>query len=362
MSSTVTLESPTAGAFTCAEIVSQPQSWQAAADAVFDKKEALHAIFAAHSGQPIIFVGCGSPYYLELSAAAIYRSVTGRMALALPASEILFNLDSAFPRHVTPLVIAVSRSGETSELVAACRLLKEKRNCTLVLITVSNSTTLQSMANLTVVIPDADEKSVAQTRSFAAMLVATLGIVAVAAGHDALLAELRQISTQGNAYVERLQAPIAGLISNGFDRLFFLGSGIRHGLAHEGSLKMKEMSITNSEPFHMMEFRHGPQSMVDEHTLVVGLISLNATDAEVKLLRELAGYGGTILAIHPEGRPVSGDGIVSIPLPGGFSEIASLVYYMPALQLLAYHQAMRKGVNCDSPRNLHAWIKLPELK
>ena len=55
------------------------------------------------------------------------------------------------------------------------------------------------------------------------------------------------------------------------DRFYFLGSGPRYGLACELSLKMKEMSLTHSEPFHFMEFRHGPMSMVTESTVIVGL-------------------------------------------------------------------------------------------
>ena len=351
-----------AGAFTRAEIFSQPVSWQSASNAVVAQKETLRAFFTRHNDKPVVFLGCGSPYYLDMTAAALYRSLTGKLALAIPSSEILFNLDNVLAGDVTPLVIAVSRSGETSELLAACRLLKENRGNPLALITVSEDTSLERLADLTVYIPNASEQSVAQTRSFAAMLVATLGTVCVAADNNALVSELLQVSTQGPTYLDRINAPIAELIGRGFDRFFFLGSGLRHGLAHEGSLKMKEMSISNSEPFHFMEFRHGPQSMIDEHTLVVGLVSARAAEAETKVLREMTGYGGTVIAIHPEGVTIEGANIVDITLPGGFSEVASLVYIMPALHLLAFHQAMRKGVNCDSPRNLHAWIKLPELR
>jgi len=357
-----TQKAPALGAHTHAEIFSQPECWQAAIDAVKGRKEAIRALFKLHDGQPVVFVGCGSPYYLDMTAAAVYRSLIGKWAVALPASEILLNIDSTLPGDVTPLVVAVSRSGETSELLAACRLLKEQRGSSIILITVSKDTSLEGLADVTIYIPNASEESVAQTRSFAAMLVATLGTVAVAANSDALLSELQNVSKQGAAYLERIKAPITDLVDRGFERIFFLGSGMRHGLAHEGSLKMKEMSISNSEPFHFMEFRHGPQSMIDEHTLVVGLVSERAADAEMKVLREMTSYGGTVIAIHPEGIVIEGANIVSITLPGGFSEIASLVYYMPALHLLAYNQAMRKGVNCDSPRNLHAWIKLPELQ
>jgi glucosamine--fructose-6-phosphate aminotransferase (isomerizing) len=349
------------GAETKAEIFNQPESWQGASNAVKANAGHLGTFFAEHRDKPVIFVGCGSPYYLDLTAAAVYRSLTGQWAIALPASEILYHLEAAFPGKTTPLVVAVSRSGETSELMAACRRLKDERNSPLVAISVSEGTTLERIADVNVYIQNAAEKSVAQTRSFSAMLLATLGTVSVAAQNQALLNELEHIPAQAAGYLERIKQPIADVIGRGFDRVFILGSGLRYGLANEGSLKMKEMSITNAEPFHFMEFRHGPQSMVDDHTLIVGLVSPHATAAETQVLHELVGYGGTVVAVGPVSQPSTDPRYVQIEMPGGLSEVAQLPFYMPALHLLAFNQAMRKDMNCDSPRNLYAWIKLPEL-
>jgi glucosamine--fructose-6-phosphate aminotransferase (isomerizing) len=349
------------GAETKAEIFNQPESWQGACDTIKANAGRLGAFFAEHSSKPVVFVGCGSPYYLDLTAAAVYQSLAGKWSIALPASEVLYHLQAAFPGPATPLVVAVSRSGETSELIAACRKLKEERSSPLVAISVSEGTTLERLADVNVYIQNAAEKSVAQTRSFSAMLLATLGAVGVAAQNQALVNELAHTPTQTAGYIERIKQPIAGLISRGFDRVFILGSGLRYGLANEGSLKMKEMSITNAEPFHFMEFRHGPQSMVDEHTLVVGLVSPNAANAETQVLREMVSIGGTVVAIGPATGQLDDPHYVQIEMPTGLSEVAQLPFYMPALHLLAFNQAMRKGLNCDNPRNLHAWIKLPEL-
>jgi glucosamine--fructose-6-phosphate aminotransferase (isomerizing) len=79
-------------------------------------------------------------------------------------------------------------------------------------------------------------------------------------------------------------------------QVFFLGSGPRYGLACEASLKLKEMSQTVSEPFHFFEFRHGPISMVDRNTLVVGLVSEAAHDYETAVLDEVRAVGGRTLS------------------------------------------------------------------
>jgi glucosamine--fructose-6-phosphate aminotransferase (isomerizing) len=349
------------GIETKAEILNQSESWQGAAEVISTEAPRLQSFFAKHAGSPVLFIGCGSPYYLELTAAAAFRTLAGAWAIAVPASEVLFNLPAALPGTATPVIVAVSRSGETSELIAACRKLKEERGSPLAAISVSHGTTLESLADLHIHIPRADEKSVAQTRSFSAMLLSTLGAVSVAAGNGTLTGELTRTPGQAQDYLNRIQPSLAEVIGRGFERVFFLGSGMRHGLANEGSLKMKEMSITDAEPFHFMEFRHGPQSMVDERTLVVGLVSPNAAEAETQVLREMVALGGTVVAVGvPAGKP-DDPRYVQIELPGGLSEVAALPFYMPALHLLAFNQAMRKGINCDNPRNLHAWIKLPEL-
>ncbi|HEY3291611.1 MAG TPA: iron dicitrate transport regulator FecR, partial [Anaerolineae bacterium] len=129
MASTDIINKPAAnpGQHTRLEIYSQPASWQAAIDAAASQEKSIRALFARNADKAVVFVGCGSPYYLDITAAALYREQTGKLALAIPASEILFNIESAIPGDAAPLVIAVSRSGETSELVAACKVLKEKR-------------------------------------------------------------------------------------------------------------------------------------------------------------------------------------------------------------------------------------------
>ncbi len=101
--------------------------------------------------------------------------------------------------------------------------------------------------------------------------------------------------------------------------------------------------------------------MVDKDTLVIGLVSERGYVAEVQVLREMRALGGSVLALTP--KPIDSDdpGLVEIAIDSALSEAAGLPYYMPPLQLAAYHQAMFKGLNCDAPRNLKHFIELPEL-
>ncbi len=136
----------------------------------------------------------------------------------------------------------------------------------------------------------------------------------------------------------------------GFDRFYFLGSGVRYGLACEMKLKMKEMTLTHSEPFHFLEFRHGPISMVNQDAVVVGMLSDKNRVHEGKVLSEVIQHGGTALSLGESGADVSFNS--KIP------ESVRAVLYLPVLQLLAYYRATKKGMNPDRPRNLEAVVML----
>lgn len=143
------------------------------------------------------------------------------------------------------------------------------------------------------------------------------------------------------------------------ERFFFLGSGLLYGIACEAMLKMKEMSLSYSEAFHVLEFRHGPMSMVDERALVVGLLSDEAHAQEAAVLRDMRARGAKTLALAEQDYGLSlSDTHHFMHLNTGLPAWARPVAYLPALQLMAYHRALANGQNPDQPANLDFVISL----
>ena len=134
------------------------------------------------------------------------------------------------------------------------------------------------------------------------------------------------------------------------ERFYWLGSGARHGLACELSLKMKEMSLTHSEPFHFMEFRHGPKSMVTPQALVVGLRSSHSSAHEMAVLQDVRTLGGRVLDMAEDGSDVR--------FVSGLAEAVRDVLYLPVGQLIAFERSLSKGLNPDRPTNLDTVVKL----
>jgi glucosamine--fructose-6-phosphate aminotransferase (isomerizing) len=113
---------------------------------------------------------------------------------------------------------------------------------------------------------------------------------------------------------------------------------------------MKEMTLTHSEPFHFLEFRHGPMSMVNKKAVVVGLISESNFSHEKAVLNEMQALGGKIVALGESG--------VDIAFESGIPESVRGVLYLPVLQLMAFYRSLAKGLNPDRPNNLEAVVKL----
>jgi glutamine---fructose-6-phosphate transaminase (isomerizing) len=342
------------GEFTHTEILSQPEAWADALDAVEKCQSGLKNIFAADYDQ-ILFTGCGSTYYLSLAAAALLQEMTGKIARAVPGGELLLNPESFVGRASNPtyrtLLVAVSRSGSTTETVRAVEQFKKEKRGPVVAITNYGDQPLAGLADVPVVIEKGQEESVAQTRSFASMYVATTAMTMLTAGREDLRTSMQQLPGTGEKLMQKYE-PLARETGENlvFDRFYFLGSGARYGLACEVNLKMKEMTLTHSEPFHFLEFRHGPMSMVTGNAVIVGMLSEKNFNHEQTVLNEMQAMGGKILSLAESDADVA--------FQSGIPESVRNILHLPILQLMAYYRSMAKGLNPDRPTNLTAVVKL----
>ncbi|MBK6645502.1 MAG: SIS domain-containing protein [Anaerolineales bacterium] len=330
------------------EIKTQTQAWAQALDVV----RASDSPKAGDYDQ-VIFTGCGSTYYLSLAAAALYTELTGRSARAVPGGELLLNSQTVVQQTSSLrrcLLVAISRSGTTTETVKAVEKFKAEKRGDVAVISNYNEV-LSRMADFNYVIDKGQEESVAQTRSFASMYVAVTALCAKMAGRDDLLSSMSDLPKAGEALMAKYEAYAKVVGENlNFDRFYFLGSGIRYGLACEVNLKMKEMTLTHSEPFHFLEFRHGPMSMVNENAVVVGMLSDANRAHEAKVLSEMKMLGGTVAAFGESGADVCFES--NVP------ESVRSVLYLPVIQLMAFYRSLAKGLNPDRPTNLTAVVKL----
>jgi len=140
-------------------------------------------------------------------------------------------------------------------------------------------------------------------------------------------------------------------VSGSYQRIYVLGSAERWGLAYEGSIKLKECARTETEGFQILDFRHGPLAMVDEETLIIGLVGDTAQEREIAVLRECAAAGAAVIAIGEDLDRYGGE-FTTASFHSGVAERARNLLYLPPLQLLAHHRALAKGLELGRIRNL----------
>ncbi len=339
----------TLGQHTYTEIMSQPEVWEVTLEQLHLVQNDLATFYKNGSFEDVIFTGCGSTYYLSVAAATLAREA-GIEAKALPASELWLYPTSSYSSKKT-LLIAVSRSGETTETIKAVQAFKASGRGSVITLVCYPQSALAKLGDLNVILEAGQEQSIAQTRAFSALYLATVYLAMLWSKRHPELHELSKLphvcKDLLNSY--RTLAERYGRNLN-LERFYFLGSGARYGLASELSLKMKEMTLSHSEPFHFMEFRHGPKSMANEQTLMIGLVSDINNASEQAVLNDMKKQGAHILSL--------GESKADISLESSLSETIRNVLYLPVIQLLAYERSLAKGLNPDKPNNLDAVVVL----
>jgi glucosamine--fructose-6-phosphate aminotransferase (isomerizing) len=208
------------------------------------------------------------------------------------------------------------------------------------------------------------EISVASTKAFTCQLT-VLAILAVKAAHDrghldaAQMADALEkiksvpaLMSQALALGERTNE-VSQKLSEARD-ILFLGRGPMYALAHEGALKLKEVSYIHAEAYASGELKHGPIALVDKHVPVIVMAPRDALfDKTISNMQEVMARGGKVLLItDKKGAEQAGDGVwETILMPEVDPFMAPILYAIPA-QLIAYHTAVAKGTDLDQPRNL----------
>jgi glutamine---fructose-6-phosphate transaminase (isomerizing) len=346
------------------EIMTQAEAWQEAVDVVHAGAEEVKAFFNRTQPGEVIFAGCTSPYYAGIASAAYWQSALGIPSKAVPCSE-LTQFPSSFysTRCGEPVMVVLSRSGITTETLMAVEAFEKQFPRRTLLIGCLPGCPLEKMASTSLMIPKGYENSVPQTRSFASMYLAALMIGAMLSGQEKTLQQLEQAPALVDSILQASEPVIARLFDQRwFQNIFYLGSGPLYGVAREATLKMMEMTISDTICVPFLESRHGPRSLIDEKTLVVGLYSRAGLGYEAVVMDELTEkHHATTAAIIPSPDWQTGQVSYSLPVGADWSDDILGLAYLPVTQLMAYYHALAKGVNPDTSRNLTTYIEIERL-
>ena len=307
-----------------------------------------------------VFTGCGSSYYLGQCLSSAFNRVTSQYSIAIPASEVYLSHDCYLKKHRRYRLVSISRSATTSETVEASKFFKNEIGGDVIAISCCSVPPLNQIADLVLFEDSGMDESIVMTKSFSTMLFMGLMLTAYIGRDRGLCAQFEKAVDKLARVVDE-STDIALDLCNSFrpDQIFLLGNGPFYGISSEGMLKAKEMSLTSSENYHFLEIRHGPMSMVDTKTLIVGLLSKNNTGYQVSLLKDMKEIGAKIFIICDEPDDLGRfKPDWSFFIKSGLSDEVNCLLSMPSLQFLALYHSLNKGLDVDKPRNLVKVVRI----
>ncbi|PRY19521.1 glucosamine--fructose-6-phosphate aminotransferase (isomerizing) [Aliiruegeria haliotis] len=332
------------GEVTWSELTSQPDAQRALIARLLSG--ALKLPVSLDDFDEILLLGSGTSYYLALALADWMRR-RGRAARAVPSCEVLLDPWETRESDTRRLAIGLSRSGKSSELILAEKKLSDAGFVTLG-VSCTEGSDLLRVSDHGLHLPEGYEDGLVMLRSFTSMLVAVQWLSGTAEDHKALA----QLPEQGAALLAN-QADAITKAANAreFNRFVFLASGPDYPLALEAALKIQEMSISTSEAYHSLDYRHGPKACADDKTAVV-IFALSDREHGLSLARDVKDLGAAVIVVGQDAAAyadvadltVAGSGVLS-------AGQAAALSILPA-QIFAFATAMRLGCEPNAPTNL----------
>ncbi|MEM1958305.1 MAG: glutamine--fructose-6-phosphate transaminase (isomerizing) [Candidatus Nitrosocaldus sp.] len=338
--------------YTLKEIHEQSYTIDRAFNASSDRlRELINVLINADR---IIVTGSGSSYHAALIAKHLFSKLCMLSCDAIVASEFIYSIDAyAYANNVSkPLLIAISQSGETADVLNAVRIARGK-NFKIASIVNAPLSTLARASDTYLSINAGPEIGVAATKSFTAQM-ALLYRISIEVAKDKGMSPPALDIGSSNLYVERILgaeayiSDVAESIKN-VNSIYIIAKGIHHAIALEGALKLKELAYVHAEGIHAGELKHGPLALIDGKSIVIALNPMDDTYGEMLTsIHEAKARGACIIGVS-DSRCSMYDFTLAIPR---VDRLLYPLYEVIPLQLLAYHMALKRNCNPDYPRNI----------
>jgi len=345
------------GVHTFSEIKSQADSWEGVFKRIDDNVELFRKLYS--QVEDVIFVGCGSGFNIANAVAPFFQKVSGKTCRAVQSSDMAICLDSFLNKNRKSLVVGYSRSGDTTESVAALKKAMDAGAATIAVDCFAQSKMAQ-MADAALVLEESVENSVTTTRSLTAMVLSGYYLAAICTDNEAICADLKKLPDVVRAKMDSFEEVGKKIASDEqIQKYAFVGTGSFYGLAREAQLKVKEMVLLPSDSYVSLDYQHGPMSNVDKNMLVTILVSDAGRSCDIELARNMKQLDGMVLVICDRNNgdfDNSADYMVELntDLGDGLRDIL----YMPTLQFMAYYKSLAVGCDPDNPKNLSYHVEI----
>ena len=340
---------------------------------IFSQQEALEKTFllvmserarlvdyVAFPRRRYVFFGCGSSYMLAKSAAKMFSLKRGVDAYAIAGGDYLLDPDLHQYLVENAVIVFLSRSGSTSEIIRAAEELRKRGNGPVVSVTMRENSALEGFSDYTLTLPWAFDESVCQTRTVTNFYAVQLLMSAIYDGNQAQIDDVSKAISGVSGLLDKWRPSLADIArEKTFSDVVVLGDGVLCGIAEEASLAFTEICMISGKHFNLLDYRHGPKVLNSASTL--SIIAIQPTDQPDKaklqsdLLNDIKACGGTTIVIRPANTDFTGDFTIDCDFTFFPTYGIALIC---AAQILALEKAVAGGINPDKPSGLTAWISL----
>lgn len=313
-------------------------------DYIFEKNKENFLIFAdrIRNSKKIFFVAAGSSFHASIYGYYLLAKL-GIYSQPILASEFK-NFKNLVDKDT--LIIAVSQSGETADVLDAIRIAKSMNSKIYSIVNVYGSTLMRE-SDYYLLMNCGFERGVAATKTFTAQLTTFYILYKILKNEEFSLEELKAkvLDLLGKSRREFIDKVSEVLKEK--QHIFLIGRGISYVSALEAALKIKEISYIHAEAFPAGELKHGTLALIEKDVPCIVFLDEENKDETLSNAYEVKARGGTIIGVSPFNDPVFD---IWIKIPDGREDI--VIYQIIPMQILAYLLAIKKGNNPDYPRNL----------
>ena len=335
------------------EIYEIPASVEKTFNSILESKieELIHALINCSK---VTIIGCGTAYHAGLTGKFYLSNILNKKVEVQLASEFRYS-KQVFDKN--EIVFGISQSGETADTIAGLKLAKENNLKTIVLTNVKNSS-ITDVADFKLYTEAGTEIGVAATKSFNSQVAAMLALatkVKTQIDNNDVFAKnlLNKFKCVNNLLAQEISKDDE--VNNykkyfNKQKFFFIGRDIDSTLSYEGALKLKEIAYVHAEGYAAGELKHGTLSLLDENSLLIGIITQKKIlEKTLNAVHEAKARGASVLLISQF--DISSQAEDFIQLLGDDELISPILAVIP-LQLFAYYMSLNKGYDPDKPRNL----------
>lgn len=328
------------------EILEQPRALRRAL--MQEREEIMRISLEILRARQVVITASGTSRHASLIGRYLFSKIANRFCEVVAASEFQYFSESI---DKNTLVIAVSQSGETADVLQG---VKRARECGARVLSVVNvvGSTLERMSDDVIHINAGPEIAVASTKAFINQLAVFYMLsYAMISKFEEIREKLRLLSVKIEHTIEENKEKLRRLAELTRDKkdFYYIARGINFAVACEGALKLKEISYVHAEGMPAGELKHGTLALIESGTPVVAIAPNDYTFTEtLNNVEEARARGAFVIGVSDERSEIFDEHVVIPKVEEIFYPVVATV----PLQLFAYYHAALRGLNPDKPRNL----------